>query len=215
MQIKLVGQFIQHVDVELAPSECFYAQRGALICQDSIIKKEIAVHGGGALSRLIGAKISGESIFIVRYVNHGMYPSHLMFGSTIGILPVKLQGESIICRKGCYVASTDLVNVTTKLSISGFIGGMGFMLQKIQGRATVFLDTIGQPIVRDLAPGESVECDEDHVIALHGISESQMSTSWSFRNVLGGEGLSMLRITGPGKVYLSPGSFAHYHTLKV
>jgi len=41
---------------------------------------------------------------------------------------------------------------------------------------------------------------------MQGISEHQLSSAWSLKNVFGGEGLSMLRITGPGKVHLSPGS---------
>ena len=84
---------------------------------------------------------------------------------------------------------------------------MGLLLQKISGRATVFLDTKGTPITISLPPGETIEVDEDHIIAMQYISEGQMSSNWSLGNLLGGEGLSMLRVTGPGKIYLSPGTF--------
>ena len=72
---------------------------------------------------------------------------------------------------------------------------------------TVFLDTNGTPICRQLQPGESIQVDENHIIALHSITERQMSSNWSLKNVFAGEGLSMLTITGPGQVYLSPGTF--------
>ena len=49
--------------------------------------------------------------------------------------------------------------------------------------------------------------DEDHIIALLNIADHQMQSNWSLGNLLGGEGLSMMRITGPGTVYLSPGKF--------
>lgn len=39
------------------------------------------------------------------------------------------------------------------------------------------------------------------------IPENQMQSNWSLGNLLGGEGLSMMRVTGPGIVYLSPGKF--------
>ena len=58
----------------------------------------------------------------------------------------------------------------------------------------------------DLRPGETIEIDENHIIALHGIDESRMSANVSADNFLGGEGFSMLSVTGPGRVYLSPGS---------
>ncbi|MDE5868809.1 MAG: AIM24 family protein, partial [Muribaculaceae bacterium] len=114
---------------------------------------------------------------------------------------------SMICHKGVYVGSNNSVNVTTKLSVSGLVGGMGLFLQKIQGNATVFLDTIGTPITISLGYGERIEVDEDHIIALQNIHEGQMQSNWSFKNLLGGEGLSMMSITGPGTVYLSPGKF--------
>jgi uncharacterized protein (AIM24 family) len=83
---------------------------------------------------------------------------------------------------------------------------MGVFLQKITGNSTVFLDTNGVPITIDLNYGDSIEVDENHIIGLHGISESQLSSSWSLKNVFGGEGLSLMKIAGPGKVYLSPGT---------
>ncbi|MDE6718039.1 MAG: AIM24 family protein, partial [Muribaculaceae bacterium] len=75
------------------------------------------------------------------------------------------------------------------------------------GYSTVFLDTKGTPITLCLGPGETVELDEDHIIALVNISEDRMQSNWSLGNLLGGEGLSMMRVTGPGTVYLSPGKF--------
>ena len=130
-----------------------------------------------------------------------------MIGSKFGLLPVKLNGETMICHRGVYVGSNNRVNVTTKLSIAGLTGGMGLLLQKIQGSSTVFLDTKGTPITINLQYGETIDVDEDHIIALLNIADHQMQSNWSLGNLLGGEGLSMMRITGPGTVYLSPGKF--------
>ena len=113
----------------------------------------------------------------------------------------------MICHRGVYVGSNNRVNVTTKISISGLVGGMGLLLQKIQGHSTVFLDTKGTPITFNLEPGQTIEVDEDHIIALVNIPESRIQSNWSLGNLLGGEGLSMMRVTGPGSVYLSPGKF--------
>lgn len=113
----------------------------------------------------------------------------------------------MICHRGAYVGSNNRVNVTTKLSIAGLTGGMGLLLQKIQGNSTVFLDTKGTPITINLQYGETIEVDEDHIIALLNIAENQMQSNWSLGNLLGGEGLSMMRVTGPGTVYLSPSKF--------
>lgn len=204
MNCKLVGSFVQRLEVTLSPGEEFYAEKGSLIYFESGIEKEISFNGSG-LGRIIGAKVSGESLFILRLYNNSPYQKKLVVGSKCGLLPVKIQGETLLCNKGVYVASNNKVNVTTKVSIKGLTGGMGLFLQKISGNSTVFLDTVDNPIQIQLNPGETIEVDENHIIALRNFNESQLSSNWSLGNFLGGEGLSMLKITGPGQVYLSPG----------
>ena len=211
MNVKLVGNFIQHIEAELMYGEEFYAQKGTLIYLEQGIEKDVVLNGGGngtlgTIGNLLGAKLTGESIFLVRYVNKCNKPRKVAFGGSFGLHPVKIQNESLICNRGVYVASNNLVQVSAKISIAGIVGGMGGLLQKISGTSTVFLDCKGQPITKELCAGETIEVDEDHIIAMQGISEHQLSSAWSLKNVFGGEGLSMLRITGPGKVHLSPGS---------
>lgn len=204
MDCKLIGQFVQHLEVTLSPGEEFFTEKGSVIYFEAGIEKELAFNGSG-LRRIIGAKLSGESLFILRLYNVTNMPRKLVIGSQFGLFPVKLNGETMICHRGAYVASNNRVNVTTKLSIAGLTGGMGLLLQKIQGNSTIFLDTMGTPIVINLNYGQTIEVDENHIVALLNIAESQMQCNWSLGNLLGGEGLSMMRITGPGTVYLSPG----------
>lgn len=206
MNCKLVGQFVQHLEVTLSPGEDFYAEKGSVIYLETGIEKELSFNGKG-LGGILGAKLSGESLFILRLYNASNAPRKLSIGSRCGLLPVKINGETMICHRGVYVGSNNRVNVTAKFSIAGLTGGMGLMLQKIQGSSTVFLDTKGAPIILNLQIAESVEVDEDHIIALLNISEGQMQSNWSLGNLLGGEGLSMMRIIGPGTVYLSPSRF--------
>ena len=89
------------------------------------------------------------------------------------------------------------------INLQGLLGGVG-LFQKIDGNATVFLDSLGSPIEKILENGEVIEIDENHIVALQGFSSSQIQAGWSVRNMLRGEGLSLMKITGPGKIYLSP-----------
>lgn len=77
-------------------------------------------------------------------------------------------------------------------------------MQCISGNGTVFVDCIGMPITRTLEAGETIEVDEDHVVALQNISDGQISSGWNISNIFMGEGLSTMKITGPGTVCLSP-----------
>ena len=206
MNCKLVGQSIQHLEVTLSPGEEFYAEKGSVIYLEEGVDKALSFNGSG-LGRILGAKVSGESLFIMRLYNASNRPRKVALGSNFGLLPVKLNGETMVCHRGVYVGSNNRVSVTTKLSIAGLTGGMGLRLQKIQGNATVFLDTNGTPITIDLPYGETIEVDEDHIIALKNITERQMHANWSLGNRISGEGWSTMCITGPGTVYLSPGKF--------
>ena len=74
----------------------------------------------------------------------------------------------------------------------------------MDGISTVFLDSLGAPIEKILNRGEAIEVDENHIVALQGFDVSQIQAGWSIGNVLRGEGLSLMKIIGPGKIYLSP-----------
>ena len=65
MTCKLIGQFIQHLEVTLSPGENFFAEKGSVIYLEAGIEKELSFNGSG-LGRILGAKLSGESIYTLR-----------------------------------------------------------------------------------------------------------------------------------------------------
>ena len=203
MNCKLKGTYVKHLEVELFPGEEFYAEKGALIyIEDGIdMSSEFT---GNTLTQILGSKLSGENLLIVHYRNFSNQPRKLVLGSRGGMVHFKLTNSEIICNRGAYVASSRKVDLSTKLSLSGFIGGIGGMLQRVRGDATVFLATHGDPIVIDLANGQYIQIDEQHFLALEGIPENRIVPQFSAKNLFGGEGLRMLGVRGPGRVYLNP-----------
>lgn len=203
MNAKLKGNFVKHLEVELFPGEEFYAEKGALIYIEEGIDMN-SEFTGNSLGQILGSKLSGESLMIVHYRNNTPQPRRIVIGTRGGMMHFKLNNTEIICNRGAYVASSSKVDLSTKLSLSGFIGGIGGMLQRVRGNATVFLATHGDPIVVDLSPGQAIQIDEQHFLALEGIPENRITPQFSARNLFGGEGLRMLTVRGPGKVYLNP-----------
>ena len=115
-------------------------------------------------------------------------------------------GQILILRRGDYVGSNNKVNVDINFSINKFLTGSGFAFQKVTGDSTVFFDCVDSLITRDLAPGEEIVVDENHIKALLGIDDSRISiqrNSNIIKNLVSGEGWLLTRITGPGKVFLS------------
>lgn len=204
MNCKLIGSYVKHLEIDLSPGEEFYGERGSMIYLEEGIEMSSELVGN-TLGRILGAKLAGESLMLLRFYNTTNRICRLVLGSRTGLLHMKLEGRELICRRGAYVASSKKVNVSTQLSIAGLLGGMGALLQRISGHATIFLETDGDPVIVDLQPGQTIRIDENHFLALEGIPENRISAKWSLRNYLGGEGISMLTVTGPGRVYLNPG----------
>lgn len=214
MNCKIVGYEYKTLEVSLAPGETFYAERGSIVYVDEALQRDVEFNNsnnsrslGSVIGGVVKSALSGESILIIKFYNPTNSEKRMILsGSCCSLVPIKLQGENLICRRGHYVASTHKVQLNINLNLQGLLGGVGFF-QKVEGNATVFLDSNGTAIEKTLTSGEIIEVDEDHIVALLGFQTSQIQAGWSFGNILRGEGLSLMKLIGPGKVFLSPLSF--------
>lgn len=205
MNCKIVGYEFKHLEIELSPGEDFYGERGAFVYCDEGIDKQTEIIGT-SISGVLLNKLSGESLLLVHYRNVSSSNRILVVaGSHANLLPLKLSGsDTLLIRRGAYVASSSRMKIDVNLSLKRIIAGMSLMMQRITGDGTVFIDGIGIPIIKELQSFECIEVDENHVIALENIHENQISAGWNLSNIFRGEGLSTIKITGPGKVHLSP-----------
>lgn len=207
MNCKLIGNVFQSLEATLNQGECFYAERGALVYMDGGINQEVQMTGNG-LASVISSKLSGESLFIVKYQNVSNAPQKIVVSGRLGSIKfIKVNpGHTLILRKGDYVASNNKVQIDINFSINKLLTGAGFTYQKVTGDSTVFFDCVDSLIERDLSVGEEIIVDEDHVKALLDINDSQISVQRDtniVRNLVSGEGFLLTRIVGPGKVFLS------------
>lgn len=205
MNCKIVGYEFKHLEIELSPGEDFYGERGAFVYCDEGIDKQTEIIGT-SISGVLLSKLSGESLLLVHYRNVSSSNRILVVaGSHANLLPLKLSGsDTLLIRRGAYVASSSRMKIDVNLSLKRIITGMSLMMQRITGDGTIFIDGIGIPIIKELQSFECIEVDENHVIALENIHENQISAGWNLSNIFRGEGLSTIKITGPGKVHLSP-----------
>ena len=207
MNCKLIGNIFQALEVELNSNESFYAERGSLVYMDGGIEQEVQMSGSG-LANVISSKLSGESIFLVRYQNKTHLSKKLVITGRQGsVKHIKVvPGHTLILRRGDYVASNNKVQIDLNFSVNKFLTGSGLTYQKITGDSTVFFDCVDTLIEKNLSVGEEIIVDENHLKAMYDISDSQISIQRDtniIRNLVAGEGLLMTRIIGPGKVFLS------------
>jgi uncharacterized protein (AIM24 family) len=204
MNCKAIGYDFKSLEVQLQPSERFFCERGALIYHEGGIEKRLKVIDKG-ITGILKRTLSGESMFLVELLNTSSAVRKLMVAGKMGLLPVelKLYPGGIICRKGFYIASSKEVDIDFSLNMSSFISGTGLMMQKISGDGTGFLDSIGSAVCLDVACGDSVFVDEKSFLCMDANAQSRMSSSFSGRGLLGGEGLTMFQIGGPARIYVN------------
>ena len=205
MKFELSGTVMQTVALDLAPGEVVFSQTNSMCWMNDAI--EMNTHtGGGILSGLMRS-FGGGSFFITDFTATGY--GHVAFAPRFPgtIMPVSLaDGQSLVCRKETFLCAEKTVTLEVawqKRLGAGFFGGEGFILQKVTGPGTVFLDLSGELVEKDLAPGERLLVHAGHVGVMDPTVSFDIQMVRGFKNILfGGEGLFLATLTGPGHVAL-------------
>lgn len=215
MQYKLIGSTMPAVEVYFdAPGESMYTQSGGMAWMSEGITMDSNMKGG--FGKSIGRMFSGESLFMATY-RAERAGSMIAFASTVAgeVVPVNI-GESggMICQKGAFLCAQETVNLNvtfTKKISAGFFGGEGLILQDISGTGMVFLEVDGDKVEKQLAPGEVIKVDTGNVVAFEKTVQYEIETVKGLKNIfLGGEGLFLTKLTGPGKVILQTQNFNEF-----
>jgi len=205
MQYQVTGSVMQTVAVDLMPGETVFSQTNCMCWMNDAI--EMNTHTGGGFFAGLTRSFGGGSFFITDFTANG--PGHVAFAPRFPgtIMPVALApGQSLICRKETFLVAEKSVTLEIawqKRLGAGFFGGEGFILQKVTGPGTVFLDLSGEVVERDLAPGERLLVHAGHVGVMETSIQFDIQMVRGFRNILfGGEGLFLATLTGPGHIAL-------------
>lgn len=210
MKYTIIGQTVPAVECELMAGESMFTQSGGMIWQTEGITMSTNARGG--IARSLGRMFTGESVFMANYTAE-TDGARIAFGSTVPgtVVPVDVSMSDIICQKGAFLCaeqSVDLQVAFTKRFTTGLFGGEGFILQRIFGKGTVFLEIDGDMVERNLSAGEVLKVDTGNVVAFDTSVRYEIETVKGLGNVFfGGEGLFLTRLTGPGRVILQTQNF--------
>jgi len=208
IEYKIFGDDLQLVEVELDPGEGVRAEVGTMTYMEPGIEMQTGM-GGGIFQGLKRA-ITGESFFISSFVNTGRGKSHAAFAAPYPgkIIPLELSsvGGNFMCQKDSFLCAAKGVEIEiafTKRLGAGLFGGEGFILQRLTGDGLVFLHAGGTIIEKTLQQGETLRVDTGCLVAFAPSVDYDIQFIGGFKNALfGGEGLFLVKLTGPGKVYL-------------
>jgi uncharacterized protein (AIM24 family) len=105
-----------------------------------------------------------------------------------------------------FLCATPQVTLTIGFQQSlgaGVFGGNGFILQKVGGAGTAWLELSGELIMKNLAPGEVLRVHPGHVGAFQASVGFNITTVPGIKNaIFGGDGIFLAVLQGPGAVYL-------------
>lgn len=189
---------------KLNKGETIKTTAGAMSWMTENIDVEVTT---GGVMKGIARMFSGESMFFSYYTAR-IDNQEIAFASSLPgtILNVKMEGRNLIAQKTAYLASektVDIESIFTKKFASGLLGGEGFVLQKLSGHGELFLEADGSLTEYNLGSGETLLVDQGHVFLFEESVSYEIKTIKGMKNVFfGGEGLFLVKLTGPGKVIL-------------
>ncbi len=215
MKYEILGKTVPVIEATLNQGESMYTQSGGMSWQTQGIKMKTNARGG--VMKSLGRMFAGESIFMSSYEAE-IDGAKIAFATTVpgDIIPVNMTNtpNGIMLQKKAFLCAEEDVELKikfTKKFSAGLFGGEGFILQQATGRGMLFLEIDGDPIVKELAPGEVLKVDTGNVVAFEPTVSYEIETVKGLGNIfLGGEGLFLTRLTGPGKVIIQSQNFMDF-----
>lgn len=206
MNYKIEGTPLPVAICELENGESMITERGSMSWMSPNMEMETTSNGG--VGKALGRMFAGEALFQNRYTAQGGR-GLIAFASSFpgSIIPLDITpGHGMVVQKSGFLASETGVELSVffqKKIGSGLFGGEGFIMQKLSGNGTAFLEIDGHCVQYELAAGQSMIIDTGYLAAMSETCSIEVISVPGIKNVLfGGEGLFNTRVQGPGKIYL-------------
>lgn len=204
MQYELKGGVFPVVVCQLADGEKMITEKGSMVWMTPNMEMETS---GGGLGKMFSKAFSGESMFQNIYTARGA--GMITFGSSFPgrILALDVApGREYILQKTAFLASEAGVQLSihfNKKFGAGLFGGEGFIMQRLSGSGTAFVEVDGELVEYTLAPGQQMIVDTGNVLGFEPSVSIDIRQVKGIKNkLLGGEGFFNTVLTGPGKIWL-------------
>ena len=203
---EIIGGNLPVVVCELSAGESMITESGSMSWMSPNMKMETTT--GGGMKKMLGRLVSGDSAFQNRFTaegGEGMIAFASSFPGVIKALNISA-GHSMIVQKSSFLASEEGVELSMhfqKKLGSGLVGGEGFIMQKLSGHGTAFIEIDGHAAEYDLRVGQEILVSTGYLAAMEETCTMDVVTVKGVKNMLiGGEGFFNTIVRGPGKVIL-------------
>ena len=206
MKYTIVGEPLPAVICDIDAGETLITESGAMSWMTPNMKMETTSNGG--IGKALGRMFSGDTLFQNRYTAQGGSGQIAFASSFPGSIKAFdiAPGKEIIVQKSAFLASESTVQLSVffqKKAGAGFFGGEGFIMQKLSGHGTAFVEIDGYVVEYDLAAGQSMIVDTGYLAAMESTCSIEIVSVPGVKNMLfGGEGIFNTVVKGPGKILL-------------
>jgi uncharacterized protein (TIGR00266 family) len=217
VEYQVYGDDLQVVEIELDPGETVVAEAGTMNWMEDGITFEARMGDGsdrnaGVFGKLLNAgkrMLTGESIFMTHFTNASAGKRRVAFGAPYPgkIVPLDMAalGGELICQKDaflCAALGTKITITFTQRLGTGFFGGEGFILQRLQGDGLAFVHAGGTVVRRELN-NQLIRVDTGCIVAFTPGIDYDIQRAGNLKSMFfGGEGLFLATLRGTGAVYL-------------
>jgi uncharacterized protein (TIGR00266 family) len=210
MKHTIVGTTMPVLQIQLESGETIIAEPGEFSWMTENIQLNTTTQTAGArgLFGVLGRALAGGGLFMTEYSaqgGSGMVAFSAKVPGSIHEVEVA-PGHSYMIHKHGFLCATQGAQLSIGFQRglgAGIFGGNGFILQRLSGPCTAFVELGGECVVYDLPPGQSLLVHPGHIGMFQDSVNFDITFMRGIRNALfGGDGLFIGRLTGPGKVWL-------------
>ena len=204
MEYSIMGGSFPVVVCTLKSGESMITEGGSMVWMTPNMQMQTT---GGGFGGMMSKAFSGEKMFQNIYTANG--DGMIAFGSSFPgkIVPITVSpGHEMIVQKSAFLASETGVQLSihfNKKIGAGLFGGEGFIMQRLSGSGTAFIEIDGDLVQYQLASGQQMVVDTGNVAAFETTVQMDIQQVAGLKNkLLGGEGLFNTVLTGPGVIWL-------------
>lgn len=206
MRYNIIGEPLSVVICDVDAGETLFTESGSMSWMSPNMKMETTSNGG--IGKALGRMFAGEHLFMNKYTAQGG-PGQIAFAASFpgSIRPMQITPDKpMIVQKRSFLAGEAGVELSVhfhKRLGSGIFGGEGFIMQKLSGYGTAFVEIDGHCIEYNLSAGQSMIVDTGYLAAMDATCSMDITTVPGVKNMIfGGEGIFNTVVTGPGRVLL-------------
>lgn len=208
MKYRIEGTPLPVVICQMEDGETIITEKGSMSWMSPNMEMETTSNGG--FGKALGRMFAGESIFQNKFTardGEGLIAFASSFPGDIRAIEIT-PDRPVIVQKSAFLAGEAGVDISVffqKKLGAGFFGGEGFIMQKLSGSGTVFVEIDGSSVEYQLAAGQQMVIDTGYLAMMDATCSMDVVANKGMKNMIfGGKDFSILSLQDRERSFSRP-----------